>query len=99
MKTQDTWVEFVNPIPVAYMDLLPNGCITSHKLISLANQLSKMERWYRQHRVNDVPCLRLVQGSRDGRITALVQVGSITLKLQMKGDDWIVLGDALKVSD
>jgi hypothetical protein len=46
-----------------------------------------------------MPCLRLIQGARDGRITALVQTGDITLKLRLKGDEWVVLGDALKVSD
>ena len=94
-----TWVAFDNPIKVECMDLLPIGCVTSDKLLSLANQLNKMEKWYRQRNIDEVPCLRLVQGSRDNRITALVQVGKLTLKLRMKGDSWIVMGDALKVSD
>lgn len=105
-----TWVDFLEPqpapvplpapIPVEYMDPLPIGCVTADRLFSLARTLNKLESWYRRHtKTHEAPCLRLVQGARDGRITALVTVGSITLKLALKGDDWVVLGDALKVSD
>jgi hypothetical protein len=82
------------------MDPLPTGCVTADALLNLARMLNKLESWYRrQSKQHEIPCLRLVQGSRNGRITALVQVGPITLKLAMKDENWIVLGDALKVSD
>lgn len=89
-------------VTVEHINLIPNGCITAKVLHLLANKLIQMENWQRRNggSKTDVPCLRLLQGSRDGRITALVQTGNITLKLAMKGgDEWIVLGDALKVSD
>jgi hypothetical protein len=90
-----------NPIiPVVYVEQLPIGCVTAESLLNLARTLSKLESWYRRHsKKHELPCLRLIQGSRDGRITALVQVGEITLKLQLKSGEWVVLGDALKVSD
>lgn len=81
------------------MDPIPVGCLTANRLLNLARTLNRLEVWYKRHGKHEVPCIRLVQGARDGRLTALVQVGAITLKLVMKGDDWIVLGDALKVSD
>jgi hypothetical protein len=81
------------------MEPLPIGCLTAARLLSLARTLNRLEVWYRQHGKPDKPCLRLVQGARNNRITALVQVGDMTLKLQLKGEEWIVLGDALKVCD
>ena len=90
------------------IDLLPLGCVTSKILISLATKLTKLEYWHRQHGGDNkgAPCLRLLQGSREGRITALVQSGNMTLKLALRRragstgeDEWIVLGDALKVAD
>lgn len=84
------------------MEPLPQGCLTAERLFSLARMLNKLEGWARRQGLakgHVTPCLRLVQGSRDNRVTALVEVGDVTLKLQMKGEDWIVLGDALKVSD
>jgi hypothetical protein len=83
------------------VDLYPVGCITADRLFSLARTLNRLERYHKRlgGKHHDMPCLRLIQGARDGRITALVQTGDITLKLRLKGDEWVVLGDALKVSD
>lgn len=83
------------------MEPLPQGCLTADRLHGLAKMLNKLEGWARRQGIKSSapPCLRLIQGSRDSRITALVEVGDTTLKLQMKNEEWIVLGDALKVSD
>lgn len=91
-------------VQVEDADLLPVGCVTSKVLMALAVKLNKLEQWHRSVAgKTEPPCLRLVQGSRDGRITALVQSGNMTLKLALKRgtgeDEWVVLGDALKVSD
>jgi hypothetical protein len=89
-------------VTVEHMDMIPIGCITAKILHSLADKLVKLEHWQRQigGPRKDLPCLRLLQGGRDGRITALVQSGTMTLKLALrKGEEWVVLGDALKISD
>jgi len=98
------WCEFVKPptpIVVTHVEMYPSGCLTADRLFSLARTLNRLERYHKRHggRNSDAPCIRLIQGARDGRITALVQTGNMTLKLQLKGEDWIVLGDALKVTD
>lgn len=88
-------------IVVAYMEYYPSGCLTAERLFNLAKTLNKLERYHRRHggKLVDSPCLRLVQGARNGRVTALVETGDMMLKLQLKGEEWIVLGDALKVTD
>ncbi len=94
-------------VPVTQADLLPSGLVTAKVLIGLANKLSKLEYWQRHHQRSigsvEIPYLRLLRVSPEGRITALIQSGNLTLKLALRrstGDDeWIVLGDALKVSD
>lgn len=89
-------------VTVEQADLLPIGCITAKTLHLLASKLVQLENWHRRNGgpKNEIPCLRMLRGSRDGHITALVSSGGITLKLALKGgEDWIVLGDALKVSD
>lgn len=92
-------------VQVEDADLLPTGCVTAKVLMALAVKLNKLEQWHRTiaGKPDGAPCLRLIQGSRDGRITALVQSGNMTLKLALKRgtgeDEWVVLGDALKVSD
>lgn len=88
-------------VPVETVDLFPNGCITAKVLHSLASKLIKLEMFQRRQtgKMQGTPCLRLIQGSRNGRITALVHAAGVTLKLVLRGDDWVVLGDALKVSD
>lgn len=88
---------------VENMDMLPIGCLNAKVLRALASKMDQLEMFHRKHggKKHDAPCLRLVQGSREGRITALVQSGGMMLKLSLRGSEseWIVLGDALKVSD
>lgn len=83
------------------MEMYPSGCLTADRLFSLARTLNRMERYHKRLRgkPTDAPCIRLIQGARNGRVTALVQTGNMTLKLLLQGEDWIVLGDALKVTD
>lgn len=77
--------------------MLPVGCVKAEDLHSLARSLKKVEAWHQKHggKKGDEPCLRLIQGARTGRVTALVQSGNMTIKLALRDGDWMILGDAL----
>lgn len=97
------FIEFHKPnntVIVEHANILPNGLVTARVLISLANKLQKFEYWHRQHggASKDTPFVRHIQGE-GGRVTATVQAGNVSLKMALRGDEWIVLGDALKLSD
>ncbi len=90
------------------IDLIPIGCVTARVLMSLANKLRKLEYWHKHNggAKLEPPSLRLIQCSKQGKVTALVQSGNLTLKLALRynashtgEEDWVVLGDALKISD
>ena len=85
-------------VPAEY---LPNGMTTSRVLSSLASALQKLEYWHRQHTGQHLepPYLRLLQVSSEGRVSALVQSDTVTFKLIFRKGSWVMLGDALKVSD
>lgn len=94
---------------MTHADLLPAGIVTAKVLMGLANKLQKLDYWQRQRHAGqhtEPPYLTLLQVSSEGRVTALVQSNGITLKLALRRkasstgeDEWVVLGDALKVSD
>lgn len=87
-------------VKVEYPDLLPAGCLTARVIHNLANKLHQIDKFSKQHGTIEVPYLKYLQAGNDGRVHAFVVTGSITLKLALRSDDeWIVLGDALKVSD
>ena len=96
------YTEFHKPgtVVVEHANILPSGVLTARVLVSLANKLQKFEYWHRHHGggPRDTPYVRNIQGEY-GKITATVQSGELVLKIALKGDDWVVLGDALKVSD
>lgn len=96
------YVEFhrSETVTVEHANLLPGGVVTARVLITLANKLQKLEYWHKHHggSPKEVPYVKHLQGE-GGKVTALVQSGTMTLKMALRGDDWIVLGDALKVSD
>jgi hypothetical protein len=79
--------------------MLPVGCVQVEDLLSLARAMNKVQAWHKRHggQKDDDPCLRLIQGARTGRITALVQSGSMMIKMALKDGEWMILGDALKV--
>lgn len=81
------------------------GLVTAKILHSLANKLNQVEKYSRQHGNPTQPTLRLLQ-NEGGRVIALVQTGNVNLKLALRRnaattgeEEWILLGDALKVSD
>lgn len=97
------FVEFYGSpkVIVEHANILPSGILTAKVLIALANKLQKFEYWQRHNggpHPRETPFVRHIQGE-GGKVTATVVSGAMSLKLALKGDDWIVLGDALKVSD
>lgn len=78
--------------------MIPVGCVKPEDLYSLARAMHKMHAWHQRHGGDekDKPCLRLIQGARNGKVTALVQSGGMMLKLALRDGEWIALGDALK---
>jgi hypothetical protein len=81
--------------------MIPKGCVKPDDLHSLARALNRLKAFHSKHggASKDDPCLRLIQGSRNGRITALVESGGMMLKMALKDGEWIALGDALKALD
>jgi len=93
---------------VSDADLLPSGCVPAKVLSSLVIKMRKLDYWRKSHGEPhlDPPSLRLLQFTPEGRVTALVQSGDMNLRLALRRnasstgeDEWVVLGDALKVSD
>lgn len=83
-------------------DYLPGGMLTARVLNGLAITLQKLETWHKSHNPGqslEPPYIRLLQVSSEGRVSALVQSGDFTLKLILRRGAWVVLGDALKISD
>lgn len=82
-------------------DLIPVGCVKIEYLYALARTMHRLHAWHVRHggKNIDAPCLRLIQGARTGRVTALVQSGNMMIKLVLRDGEWISLGDALSAPD